>query len=644
MEFDKDYNVVVKKFEALDNLYVAWVNKVIAARVAPAELRERLAKEAAETFEEFCREFEMSLPEMAFTMYRDFSQTMEIDIRGVPKETVVRMIERAKEHKIGSILDAGSLTFCALPRQEADPDLKLLDEADQPQSPDLQPEQSEQPVARPTRNLLKDFRFRPDPIEAVSLVEVLPEEDTLVFEIEQPESFGSPITAIHADIEQTFTDRSVVNQQAVLTSFSPARLRVERLPQLRQLVMTLRPQNASGLQIKSRAWKYLFPVQHARVSMLGRNDFCQVDSELVSEERRLAIEASAAQDYYCSGWAELRPSQPSLQLVKAVSRDTSLGVTRGCRLLQWGLHRRLEAGQVLEEPTHHFAHPRLLVQQVGLGDTFAAAVTVEGRVFAWGDNRAGQLGLGYFCQLVEKPTLVSGLAESFVVDLRCGSGHSICLDDGGVAYSWGQNQAVAGKPVLNRFGEQIGFSNSGVHQPQPFPISRKTLGSEERVCQVASGEFNLGLVTSKGELFLWGDNAEDLLGDFPAVHSAVPIKIGLPFPAKKVHIGFDHSVVETADADGHQRFFAWGSNLEGQCGQKPGDPVKAPAELKGLPGSVGHFWCGMNRSFFVDGQQRVWAVGQGLLGLFESSAQPVCTAALACEVFEFNGTVTATAN
>lgn len=643
MELDKDYNVVVKKFELLDDKYVAWIGRVNASRLAEDGQRESLAQQASAAFQEFVAEFELSLPEMAYIMYRDFNQTMEIDVRGVPAEAVSKLIERAKEHKIGAILDVGSLTLCALPRQEKEPDLKLLEDPGTLVLPDSAPEQTQpsRPITRPTRSLVKDFRYRPDPIEAVRLLQVLPSEDTIVLDIERPEDFGSPVTAIHTDLELTFVDRSVVNRQAELSAFEGARLRLESLKTLRQLVLTLRPQNAFGLQTKSKVWKFLFPVQHDAVLMLGRNDYCQIDSELVPQQARAAIEANGEHDYYCTQWAEVRPARPDLRPIKALSRSTTLAVTSNCQLLQWGLHRRLEGGRVVEEPTFMFLHPKLLVQQVGLGNTFAAVVTVEGRVFTWGDNRAGQLGLGHFSELAETPQLVAGLQHCFIVDLRCGVGHTLCLDDSGVAYSWGQNQAVTGTPVLNRFGEQISFSNRGVHQPQPFPISSKAIGADARVVWVASGEFNLGLVTSKGELFLWGDNEDGLLGDFPGVHSAVPVRVVLPHPAKRVHIGFDHSVVETvACEDGRQHFFAWGNNLEGQCAQPPCRALQAPAEVTGLPEHIAQFWCGLARSYFVDSERRVWAVGQGLPGLFASAAAPVCTEARAAEVFEVNGTAT----
>ena len=642
MEFDKDYNVIVKKFEALDDKYVAWINRVSAAKVAGSEEKEKLVKEAAAGFEEFAVEFEMSLPEMAYIMYRDFNQTMEIDVRGVPKEKLVKMIERAKEHKIGSIIDSGSLTFCALPRQEKEPDLKLLDEAESYEVAAEEVNLAPKPVAKPAKNLIKDFRFRPDPIETVKLLQVLPAEHCLVFSIEKPEDFGSPITAIHADLELTFADRTTINQQVKLESLVDARVHLEGLKSLRQLVMTVRPQNAFGVQIKSKAWKYLFPVWHEKVAFMGRNDFSQIDTDLVPETVRSAIEANEEHDYYCDQLAEVRLPNEKLGLVKAVSRNTTLAVASNCQLLQWGLNRRFEGAKVVEEPTFMFLHPKLLVNQVALGNTFAAVTTVEGQVFAWGDNRAGQLGQGFFSNLIEKPQLVAALQGSFIVDLKCGVGHTICLDDSGVAYSWGQNQAVTGKPVFNRFGEKISFSNKSVHQHLPFAISSKIIGSDERVCWIASGEFNLGLVTSKGELFLWGDNEEDLLGDYPDVNSVVPIKIGLPFPAKRVHIGFDHSVVETvALEDGSQHFFAWGNNLEGQCGLKPVKSIKSPTEISGVPKQVSQFWCGVNRTFFVDGENRVWAVGQGLLGLFSSTTVPVCTAVVAKEINEFNGTVTA---
>lgn len=52
----------------------------------------------------------------------------------------------------------------------------------------------------------------------------------------------------------------------------------------------------------------------------------------------------------------------------------------------------------------------------------------NGRLFVWGDNKFGQLGLGEgAASQVEQPALVTALQDLVVVSVRCGARHTICL-------------------------------------------------------------------------------------------------------------------------------------------------------------------------------------------------------------------------
>jgi len=61
-------------------------------------------------------------------------------------------------------------------------------------------------------------------------------------------------------------------------------------------------------------------------------------------------------------------------------------------------------------------------------------------VYAWGHNGYGELGIGASNQVVTKPILVTmpileGLGMKRIVDIACGSHHSIALtEDGEVKY------------------------------------------------------------------------------------------------------------------------------------------------------------------------------------------------------------------
>jgi alpha-tubulin suppressor-like RCC1 family protein len=69
-------------------------------------------------------------------------------------------------------------------------------------------------------------------------------------------------------------------------------------------------------------------------------------------------------------------------------------------------------------------------------DGHELALTASGTVYAWGDNAAGQLGLGDTVNR-SAPVLVPGLPT--IVDVRAGGMHSLALDSGGNVFAWGGN-------------------------------------------------------------------------------------------------------------------------------------------------------------------------------------------------------------
>ena len=66
-------------------------------------------------------------------------------------------------------------------------------------------------------------------------------------------------------------------------------------------------------------------------------------------------------------------------------------------------------------------------------------ITTEGKVMAWGRNDKGQLGLG---DLVTRdtPVLVKGLEGHNIVSIACGRGHTLFLSDKGVVFACGENK------------------------------------------------------------------------------------------------------------------------------------------------------------------------------------------------------------
>ncbi len=75
---------------------------------------------------------------------------------------------------------------------------------------------------------------------------------------------------------------------------------------------------------------------------------------------------------------------------------------------------------------------------VATGYVHSLALTVDGRVYAWGGNGNGQVGTGASTSTVLIPMAVS--LPGFVVGIAAGSHHSLALLSDGRVYAWGSNR------------------------------------------------------------------------------------------------------------------------------------------------------------------------------------------------------------
>jgi hypothetical protein len=77
------------------------------------------------------------------------------------------------------------------------------------------------------------------------------------------------------------------------------------------------------------------------------------------------------------------------------------------------------------------------LKTVGAGAKFTAAIRVDGKVFAWGDNSYGQLGIG---NKTSKSTPVqTSLTYQRIRSLACGDNHMMMLDTLGFLWACGNN-------------------------------------------------------------------------------------------------------------------------------------------------------------------------------------------------------------
>lgn len=130
------------------------------------------------------------------------------------------------------------------------------------------------------------------------------------------------------------------------------------------------------------------------------------------------------------------------------------------------------------------------VGEVALGERFSCAAA-QGRVYCWGDNRAGQIGNGTASDVWMMPVPVASVRQVSV--LAAGNNH-VCADQGGWVYCWGR------VPPGGSVGQQAVDAKK--------PVRSVSM----RAMQLAGGgAFSCGL-DPDGDVSCWGQERDGELG------------------------------------------------------------------------------------------------------------------------------------
>ena len=66
----------------------------------------------------------------------------------------------------------------------------------------------------------------------------------------------------------------------------------------------------------------------------------------------------------------------------------------------------------------------------------------DGKIFSWGDNENGQLGLGSASTQSPVPSEVKALSNLPIYMVATGGSHSFALTISGTLFAWGKNRFV----------------------------------------------------------------------------------------------------------------------------------------------------------------------------------------------------------
>ena len=170
------------------------------------------------------------------------------------------------------------------------------------------------------------------------------------------------------------------------------------------------------------------------------------------------------------------------------------------------------------------------VVQMAVAGGSALAVTAQGTVYAWGDNRYNQLGLGpEASRVVRTPHVVHPLFTTPIKEVALGRSHSMFLSTTGTVF-------VAGKGYAGQLG--LGDVNDA---DVPSALPESAFGNIP-VTAIAAGDAHSVALTHSGEVYVWGSGS-GLPGH---MNSAVPFAYHLEGPAVYgVSASFGRTVLQT---------------------------------------------------------------------------------------------------
>ncbi|MHB8572792.1 MAG: RCC1 domain-containing protein [Candidatus Dormibacteria bacterium] len=273
-------------------------------------------------------------------------------------------------------------------------------------------------------------------------------------------------------------------------------------------------------------------------------------------------------------------------------RQIGAGVSSGLALREdgtvwtWGNNQAGQLGNGIGPKTEP-VYSNVPVQVPGLagitaiaaGGVFNLALSQDGVVWAWGDNRWGEAGIGtptiqWECACEYAPVRVTGL--SGVAAIAAGIINSAVLRADGTVWTWGNNQD----------GELgAGFTTVSGCECVASPVQVAGLNQVRYLGQGATMA-----IRADGTLWAWGYGGNGSLGD-PAYESTPCRCSAAPVPVSGLA-----GVVAAAESDGGYAVEAdgslwdWGRNDYGQLGRpdtnpNPADPYRrdaTPTQVSGI--------------------------------------------------------------
>lgn len=195
------------------------------------------------------------------------------------------------------------------------------------------------------------------------------------------------------------------------------------------------------------------------------------------------------------------------------------------------------------------------IKQIESKGSHVVALKLDGSVWTWGSNQAGQLtnSTNLYTWQEQNTTPIKIKELSDVKEISTGLDYTLALKKDGTIWSFGDN-----------FYGQLGNANNiGTHEPNTVPSRIRNLIN---IVHVSAGSWHAVAVNTLGEVFTWGYNYYGQLGreENIGTHepSYIPTKVDGLSAIVNAEAGFWHTTALKSD----NTMYSWGYNESGQLG------------------------------------------------------------------------------
>ncbi len=182
------------------------------------------------------------------------------------------------------------------------------------------------------------------------------------------------------------------------------------------------------------------------------------------------------------------------------------------------------------------------IEKIAAGGFHNLALESSGKLWAWGNNNAGQVGDGTI--LAKKIPIAIGSDKTWK-EITTGHIHSAAITGSGELWAWGANSS--------------GLLGDGTNTNRSSPVR---IGTATNWRMVSAGSYHTVAINTEGELWAWGKNDYGQLGDGTNTNRTSPFRIGTATNWKMVDAGQSHTLAINEIGE----LWAWGYNGLGQLG------------------------------------------------------------------------------